>query len=463
MRRFLPSFSIRGKGAAVLAIPTLMTLFSLLGWTVSRQQEETAARWVTHTEEVLKNSNELLTLLVDAETGVRGYGLTRDEQFLAPYIRAQRDIPVPLGKLERLTVDNASQQSILKIIRNATEDYLAQLAQIQQLLGASSLEQPLSLSTEVQRALSEGKANLDELRSSLEILSAEEEALLQERERQLSGTKRVIDRLLILSTLMILGSYAIALYLYNRADKELEARNQELSIANQSLSKLNAELTQKNQDLDDFTHTVSHDLKEPLRAVRNLSDWIVEDLALPADSKSAQHVVLMQDRIERMRSLIDHLLAYAKAGRTQEKKKTVNVSDLIAETVDSIGIPPEFKVVADDSLPTLQTEQLLLKQVFSNLISNSYKHHTDANGKVVISAEPAPDGRYRFIVQDDGPGIAPEYQKRIFNLFHTAKSDRPDSTGIGLSIVQKIVERKGGKLELASKPGEGSTFSFTWV
>ncbi len=106
MRRFWLGLSITRRGAFILLVPTIFTLSSLINWSWSRQQERLASGWVIHTEETLKESNQLLTLLVDAETGVRGYGLTQNPQFLEPYQEAKRTIPNRINMLTQLTADS---------------------------------------------------------------------------------------------------------------------------------------------------------------------------------------------------------------------------------------------------------------------------------------------------------------------------------------------------------------------
>ncbi|MDJ0568191.1 MAG: ATP-binding protein [Pleurocapsa sp. MO_192.B19] len=116
----------------------------------------------------------------------------------------------------------------------------------------------------------------------------------------------------------------------------------------------------------------------------------------------------------------------------------------------------------DEWMPTLNTQKIALEQVFTNLISNAIKHHPSQAGKIKISATEAPEFYY-FGVTDNGSGIAPEHQERIFGIFQTLSSrDRNENTGIGLSIVKKIVESQGGTIELESQVGKGTTFSFSW-
>ncbi len=466
MRQVWRSLSVKRQGAIVLIVPTAVTLLSLAAWNWSRQQEQQAADWVIHTEEVLRESNQLLTLLVDMETGIRGYGLTRKSEFLQPYEQMQASVLEHIDTLTQLTQDNPRQQVYLRTVRGEVSNYLVFLREMRQLIDQLDESEPLWRASQMQAQLSEGKADMDKLRADIESIRAEERSLLTIRRQALTETKRLVNWFLAISLLASLMSYSIAFCLYGQADQKITARNRDLMIANESLSKFNVALARRNQDLDDFTHTVSHDLKAPLRAIRNLADWLVTDLDLPADSETRRYADLLQQRVNKMQSLIDGLLAYSKADRTADptgvNAEPVDVGHLVRELVRSLDVPSQFEVVISSDLPTLETERIVLQQVFSNLITNAYRHHTGSSGRITIAADLTDSAQPKFSVTDDGPGIAPEYYDHIFQIFQTAAKNPTASSGIGLSIVKKIVERRGGELGFTSQVGEGTTFHFTW-
>ncbi len=228
------------------------------------------------------------------------------------------------------------------------------------------------------------------------------------------------------------------------------------------LQQAEAVLAERNQELNSFVHTVSHDLKAPLRAISNLSVWIEDDLEdqLPPDNQ--QQLQLLRTRVKRMESMIDSLLLYAKFGRQEAKLETFNFAELLAEIIDSLAPPQSFRIEIEPPLPTLTTKRVFLSQVFANLISNAIKHHTSVTGHLHIWAIEHPDC-HEFIIRDDGPGIAPEHHEKIFGIFQTLKgADNSDSTGIGLAIVKKIIETEQGTIRLESSLGQGTTFYVTW-
>ena len=232
-----------------------------------------------------------------------------------------------------------------------------------------------------------------------------------------------------------------------------------------------ADLEQRNQELDSFVYVVSHDLKAPLRAIANLSEWIEEDLEGSLSVANQQQMALLRSRVYRMEATIDGLLEYARLGQLNETIEPVSVAELLAEVIDSIAPPPTFTIELPPDLPTLSTRRLPLLQVFANLIGNGIKHHDRVDGSIQISiakrATKAVEDRgdcYEFAISDDGPGIAPEQHERMFKIFQAVNPQkRNDSTGIGLAIVKKIVEAEGGTIWLESELGKGTTFYFTWL
>ena len=237
----------------------------------------------------------------------------------------------------------------------------------------------------------------------------------------------------------------------------------EVSAALSEREQRAAELSRRNNDLEQFAYIVSHDLKAPVRAIGQLAEWIGEDIQGTANPGAQENLQLMRQRTVRMEMLITSLLNYARVGHAKAEAEPVRLGDLVEEIVSSIVPPPGFLVRFQTEVATIVTQRPPLDHVLRNLISNAVKHHDRMEGSVLVSMR-MDDGVAEFSVEDDGPGIDPAFHKQIFMIFQTLQSrDDRETSGVGLSIVQKIVERAGGRVWVESAPPRrGTIFRFTW-
>jgi signal transduction histidine kinase len=246
--------------------------------------------------------------------------------------------------------------------------------------------------------------------------------------------------------------------------QESEAVQRELNATlEQRVAQRTAELERSNGELDQFAYIASHDLKAPLRAISHLVGWIEEDSGELLPDTSREHLAKLQGRVRRMETLLNDLLAYSRVARQRHPVELVNITELIHDVTEIIAPPTGFAVKICGELPVMQVERIPLETVFRNLIGNAVKHHhTVTQGSVEIHARRL-DDFVEFVVKDDGPGIAPEYHQRIFEIFQTLQPrDQLEGSGIGLAIVKKSVESRGGSIQVESMHGIGTTFRFTW-
>lgn len=221
------------------------------------------------------------------------------------------------------------------------------------------------------------------------------------------------------------------------------------------------ELELANKELDQFAYIVSHDLKAPLRAISNLSSWLEEDLGDSLSGENRDMLATLRSRVQRMESLINGVLEYSKVGKTRIPDETIDVSKLVAAVIELLGPPPHVSIQID-RMPLLEAPRTMLHQIFSNLLSNAIKYNDKSRCIIRIYARDFPD-HFEFVVEDNGPGIPPESHEKIFLIFQTLRSrDKFESTGIGLTIVRRILEARGGEIRVESTPGSGSRFIFTW-
>lgn len=236
----------------------------------------------------------------------------------------------------------------------------------------------------------------------------------------------------------------------------------DLKAAELKVEQTAAELARSNQDLEEFAYVASHDLRAPLRAIKNLVEWMEEDLADRLDDENRGRLDLLRSRVERLDRLIEDLLRYSRAGRVFDNIQDVSTGPLVDEIAELLAPPPGIRIVRTPDFPVILAAAAPLRQVLHNLISNAVKHHDRPEGRIEVSARDAGDW-IEFSVCDDGPGIPPEYHERVFRLFETLKPrDRVEGSGMGLAVAKRIVERLGGAITLSSGAGRGATFRFTW-
>ena len=272
------------------------------------------------------------------------------------------------------------------------------------------------------------------------------------REWQISEQRIIGD--LAVQVAIAIQKNTLILALAERADT--------LGTMNSQLLQITGQLEQRNKELDEFAYIASHDLKAPLRAIANLASWLQEDISDLIPDENQQQLDLMQKRVQRMNDFIEGLLQYSRAGRQGLDLSPVDTHALVREILEAQAVPEAFRIIVPDRMPTLHTHKILLEQVLANLIGNALKYHDRPDGTIIVAVSDQGD-QVEFAIADDGPGIDPQYHQKIFGIFQTlASRDTVESSGIGLSIVKKIVEQQGGGITVRSTPGEGSTFSFTW-
>ena len=288
-----------------------------------------------------------------------------------------------------------------------------------------------------------------------------ETALLTRDGREMPVSQLIIAHRSEIGEVEYVSTVMRNLSLQKETERSLKNQTHELEVTNKELLKVTTLLKKRNQELDRFAYVTSHDLKAPLRAISNLAAWLSEDLEGQIPEENQQQLELMQSRVKRMDGLIQGLLKYSRIGKNNTPITVVNIQDLVKEVANLI-LPSSFQLIIASQLPVIKTQALPLQQVFSNLIDNAAKYHPKANGKITVSMVEQGEF-YQFCVTDDGMGIEPQYHDRIFTIFQTLQSrDSIESTGIGLSIVKKIVESQRGRVWVESQLGEGASFYFTW-
>ena len=242
---------------------------------------------------------------------------------------------------------------------------------------------------------------------------------------------------------------------------ELENNYHKIKQFSDDNARQNELLLKRNEELDEFAHIVSHDLKSPLNNLK--SSLQLMELGQMDQGKTA---AVFKGQLQKMDNLIQSVLTYSRAGHEQVEKATVDVGSLLKEIESSLVRPKGFCIEMESNFPVVFTEKIFLYQIFSNLLSNAIKYNDKENGRVVVGYEQNEEGEFTFFVEDNGPGIPLKKREKVFKIFTILENTRKeDSTGIGLAIVKKIINEKGGNIwieEARAEEGVGSRFCFTW-
>ncbi|WP_242118867.1 PAS domain-containing sensor histidine kinase [Aestuariivivens sediminicola] len=244
----------------------------------------------------------------------------------------------------------------------------------------------------------------------------------------------------------VIGS--IGIHLDITAFKSLEKQKESL------LKKL----AKSNEELQDYAHIVSHDLKSPLRSINALIAWLKEDYKDLIDENGLRNFKMIEDKLEKMDYLIDGILTYSSINERVVKSQEVDLNQTIENIKQILLIPEHINVIVKDELPILDIDPIRIQQVFQNFISNAIAHSDKPKGRIEIGYV-RKQGHHQFSISDNGVGISPEYHKKIFEIFQSVSEK--ESTGIGLAIIKKIVNLYNGDVWLESELGKGTTFYFT--
>ncbi|WP_422107098.1 sensor histidine kinase [Winogradskyella sp.] len=223
--------------------------------------------------------------------------------------------------------------------------------------------------------------------------------------------------------------------------------------------KLLQKLEKSNDELQEYAHIVSHDLKSPLRSIDALVSWLKEDNKDKLDATSRQNLDLIQTTLEKMEQLISDVLNYSSVSVDNSENVEVNLHTIVEDLIQILYIPDHITVSIVKKLPRVYGDKTKLQQLFQNLIGNAIKFIDKDEGKVEVSVKDLPN-YYEFSVSDNGIGIDKQFYDKIFKIFHSLNKSK-DSSGIGLSIVKKIVNLHDGQIWLESELGKGTTFYFT--
>jgi len=480
---------------AAIALVSVLVIFYF-----DTQKIKSTSDLVEHTQEVLRKSDNVLLDILNIETGSRGYIITGNNFFLEPFNNAITTINRHLSELAILTKDNPHQQLRINSLKKVVEERLVFTKYSIEVRKLNGLE-----GTEKIIANEKGKILTDKIRNIISDINSEELRLLKQRkqgvEKDIQYFTLVFIALLAVVIIVLITVYVLittnlkvlkkteeTLYQLNKklvfqyeekekraaelviANEELvfqseekEKRAAELIITNKELKKTGEELLAVNKELETFTYSVSHDLRAPLRAINGYATILKEDYAEKLDADGVIAIHAIQKNSKKMGELIDDLLAFSRLGRKAVPTSEINMTSLVNSVRQElmIGNSNEIEFKIPELLPAMGQKELI-KQVWVNLISNAIKF---SKNKSKIRIEIGSYYQNNFVVysiKDNGAGFDMQYYDKLFGVFQRLHSQEEfEGTGIGLSIVQKIVQRHNGTIWAESKLNEGSCFYFS--
>ncbi|HWA33702.1 MAG TPA: ATP-binding protein [Cyclobacteriaceae bacterium] len=444
---------------------------------------------------LVRNSNRFQRNVINIVSGLRGYLLTDESVFVQAYDSALIENDNILEELAHNLRDNPYQRKLLADIRQLNSDWVDKFAK--PLLEAKRISQLSDSARRAFRTLYQqtiinglNAKTLSGIHEKVSAFTNSEYVFRESQRRELTASIERIGLIsFYLTAISLIAGIGIAWFLARHISSRIvemvtmandisrgnyEARAhvrysnefgqlaKALNAMAETLSQNFALLNRKNQELNQFAHIVSHDIKAPLRGIDNVVTWIEEDHSLSLPAKVREYLDLIKGRIRKAEHILRGVLDYSRVGKEKLELTHVKCIELIHEIMTYVPLNTSIRLEVPEPLPELFTERLALLQVLMNLILNAFKYHDKPDGYVRVYCR---DGgtHFLFYVEDNGPGIEMTYHEKIFVIFQTlSDSDSVENTGVGLAIVRKILDDRKLSITLDSAPGRGSTFSFQW-
>lgn len=475
----------------------ILVMFSITTYINFKQAEKVNenSEWFARSTTIVRNGNRFQRNILNMVSGLRGYLFTGESQFIQSYDSAAMENKNILEELSLLIRADSKQKKdfdeILRLNDQWVNEFAKPLINAKRMAGTSdsSLVSFNKLYREKLLTGTERKINISLQRKFRDFSNYEFDLREKRKETLTVSIAQTRQISFYLTTFSIIVGVAIAFFLAHRISTRItrmvqmadmiaagnyevfttEAGKDELSQLAHSLNHMakvlseNISLLQrKNEELDQFAHIVSHDLKAPLRGIDNVVTWIEEDHAAELSPKLGEYIQLIKGRLLRAENLINGILSYARVGREMPVKEKVDLNAMLQEIADNISPQSGFDLQIQKNLPQVSAERIPLQQVLSNLIGNAIKYNDKIQTNIKVSFNDRKT-HYEFSVQDNGPGISTDYHNKIFGIFQTLQErDSFESTGVGLAIVKKILDDRKQTIRVQSDVGKGAIFTFTW-
>ncbi|MCP4345471.1 MAG: transporter substrate-binding domain-containing protein [Desulfobacterales bacterium] len=288
------------------------------------------------------------------------------------------------------------------------------------------------------------------------LLSGQGVQSLVHRIRRKDGQYRYFES----NCINLLANKALRAIVINARDiTDRKQAQEELQQAYRDLEIKASELEEVNRELSQYTYVVSHDLRAPMRAIHNYSDFLREDLEETLDGDQKEYLDGLCRAVTEANALIGDLLELSRIGRQSLSCEPVEPGAFLRELLKSLSLPQDVRTVMAENWPVIEVEPVLLRQVFQNLITNAVKFNNSSEKIVELGCQSAEQGDCELFVRDNGIGIEPRFYQQIFRVFERLHTkEEYDGTGIGLAIVKKALGKMNCSVRVESEPGKGSTF-----
>ncbi|MDX8054123.1 CHASE3 domain-containing protein [Lentzea sp. BCCO 10_0798] len=482
----LPASRLLG---VIVAILLAMTAVAISSTVVALDSLSNArSRSVDQIEPAGRRVNELNRALLDQETGVRGFVLTSQDDFLTPYLDGQKAETETAASLRELVGDVNGRVSRIEVLARQWRSEYAEptVAGVKQSGGGAAGD------------IERGKVLFDQLRAEVSALRTDIGGFARQAREDLDEVAKIVLWLVIgMGVLLVVAICGLSVLLHRLlvaplanlaahtrqvasgdfeheidADGPLEtvmlgedvnAMRRRIVQELEALDQRSAELQRSNAELEQFAYVASHDLQEPLRKVASFCQLLQRRYGGQLDERADQYIDFAVDGAKRMQGLINDLLAFSRVGRITRERTMIDLDELVSQVVENFSdrVEETGATIVVGDLPSVRGEATLLSAVFQNLISNALKFRGSSAPEITIGAER--DGEvWKFSVRDNGIGIEPEYSDRIFVIFQRLHpKDAYPGTGIGLAMCRKIVEYHGGTIWLKTDVDSGTQFEFT--
>ena len=432
--------------------------------------------WLSHTLEVLAQTESLAVQNRSADADVRGFLLTGDAKFERLYDGVDGNLRAGVDHLQTLVKDNPQETERLRLLRSAIEGKLLHLdaaIAARRVQGGPDLPPAI-----LANALADTPDKVDGVQSGIAAMEREEQRLLVERTATAKSARQQLVVMFILAAVLSLVLMVVAFeFLVRTAQaraalahrtEQVVALNRDLAEANATLEERVAERTREleasNQELEAFSYSVSHDLRAPLRTIDGFSLAIKEDYGNCLDAQGLDYIERVRGGVQRMGQLIDALLQLSRVTRSELQRTPVDLSQLATMVFQELQATEPQRRVAFTAQPgvIVEGDARLLRIALENLIGNAWKFTSKTEDARIEFGSGSEQGETLYFIRDNGAGFEMQYVHRLFTAFQRLHGDREfKGSGIGLATVSRIVRRHHGTIRAESEPGHGATFSFT--